>query len=293
MATTDRPRAVDAILPVTPAAAVSDPDLLPPDLRTPSILNPMSPDELIARMDRHGVAQSIIPARKYGPRWGVSYDSVRDYVATHPQRLFATAGICPLERMDGVRRFAEAVTDYGFVGAHTYTSWSNTRIDDRLYYPYYAKAEELGVPFQIEVMSGKTRHSDGRPEYLDQVATDFPGLQLIALHTGYPWERELVGMAEFRSNVSIGCDAVLPSRWPTDILNFVRGTTMAGEMIPAAAVFSGVLRTPDRSIFGTNYLSMDIEKAFPEIDALGLPEDIRAKLLTENARRVFKLPAID
>jgi predicted TIM-barrel fold metal-dependent hydrolase len=288
-----RPGVVDAVLPVTPPSAVRDPDALPPDLRTPSILNPITATDLITRMDHYGISQSIIPARKYGQRWAVSYESVRDYVAEYPKRLFATAGICPLSRMEGVRRFAEAVNDFGFVGAHAYTSWSGVTIDDRLYYPYYAKAEELGVPFQIEIMSGKLRPSYGRPEYLDQVASDFPDLQIVAAHTGYPWERELVAMAEFRGNVSIGMDTMMPSAWAPELIDFINGTTLAGAALARFSIFADVLRTSDRSIFGTNYLSTDIDALFPEIDALGLEEAIRIKLMTSNARRVFKLPEAD
>lgn len=158
-----RPRYVDAIPRVTPPAAVADPDALQSDLRTPSILEPLTATQVIARMDKYGIAQSIIPARKYGQLWGVPYAALRDFVAEHPERLFATAGICPQSKMPGVRQFEEAVRDFGFVGAHAYTSWSGVPINDRLYYPYYAKAEELGVPVQLEIMSGKMRQSFGRP----------------------------------------------------------------------------------------------------------------------------------
>jgi predicted TIM-barrel fold metal-dependent hydrolase len=288
-----QPRYVDAILPVTPADAVKDPNELPADLRTPSILNPISPTELIERMDQYGISQSIIPARKYGPRWGVSYESLRDYVAEYPQRLFATAGICPLSRMDGVRQFEESVRDYGFIGAHAYTSWSGVPINDRLYYPYYAKAEELGVPVQLEIMGGKTRRSYGRPEFLDQVASDFPDLNLVAAHTGYPWERELVGVSEFRSNVYIGMDTLMPNAWCGELLDFIKGTGYAGFALDRFAVFADVLRTSDRSIFGTNYLSMDIDTLFGEIDDLGLEPPIKAKLMTNNARRLWGLPEVD
>lgn len=288
-----RLRAVDSILPVTPPEAIRDLSALPADLHVPSILEPLTATEVIARMDRFGIAQSLIPARKYGPRWSVAYEVVRDYVAEYPDRLYATAGICPLERMPGVRRFEEAVRDFGFVGAHAYTSWSGLPISDRLYYPYYAKAEELGVPIQLEIMSGKLRQSFGRPEYLDQVAADFPELKIVAAHTGYPWERELVAMAEFRGNVYIGMDTMMPKTWTKDLLEFITGTGLAGYMRSRAAVLALSPGTPNRSIFGTNYLSMEIEDLFDEIDALGFPEDVRAKLMTTNARNLWGLVEID
>jgi uncharacterized protein len=284
---------VDIIVPVTPTGAVKDPMELPAELRTPSILNPLSSDDLIARMDAHGIAQSILPARKYGPEWGVDYAVMRDYVAQQPGRLFATAGICPLSKGEGVRRFDEAVRDFGFVGAHCYTSWSGLPIDHRLWYPYYAKAEELGVPFQIEVMGGKTRPSHGRPEYLDQVADDFPDLKIVATHVGYPWERDLIGMTEFRENLYIGYDGMQPRLWSNELLEYAHDRSYAGY---ALTRFGGEVpegRLPsDRILFGSNYLSMDIDTAFDEIEELGFDEKLRRKLYTTNARRLYQLPEV-
>src|ERR1700722_10114150 len=116
---------------------------------------------MLARMDSFGIGQAIIPARRYGPQWGLSYTGLHEFVTRAPNRLFATAGIDPLDRMPGVRRFEEAVRDLGFIGAHTYSSWSGVTADDRLYYPYSAKAEELGVPFQVECMAAKGAKSTG------------------------------------------------------------------------------------------------------------------------------------
>jgi uncharacterized protein len=282
---------VDMIVPVTPKGAVDDPQALPERVRTPSVLNPSTATELITRMDHYGIDQSIVPARRYGPIWGLSYESVRDFVAEYPTRLFATAGIDPLDRMPGVRRFEQAVTDYGFVGAHTYSSWSGVRADDRLYYPYYAKAEELGVPIQIECMTAAGKRSLpslGHPRYLERVANDFPGLQIVATHTGYPWERELVAVAEFRPNMYIGCNCPPPRLWPPEILSFIKGTGYGSESLGAARD-TGDLRTSDRCLFGSNYLSIDLDTALPAIEALGLPDNIRAALMGLNAARLYRL----
>ena len=282
---------VDIILPVTPAGAVADPNLLPRALQTPSVLNPVTPEDLIARMDKYGIAQSIVPARKYGEAWGLPYEAVRDFAAAAPGRIFATAGISPLAKMEGVRRFEEAIRDFGFIGAHAYTSWARVPIDHRLWYPYFAKAEELGVPFQIEVMGGKTRPSGGRPDYLDQVADDFPDLKIVATHTGYPWERELIGMTEFRENLYIGYDTLMPHLWAPELVTYAKDENYSGAMYKRmAAAGTEALMPSDRILFGTNYLSMDIDTVFDEVAELGLSDEVLRKLYTTNARRLYSLP---
>lgn len=280
---------VDVIVPVTPEEAVKDPAQLPAGLRTPSILNPLSVEGLLERMDTYGIAQSLIPARRYGQEWGLSYELLREYVAQASDRLYATAGICPLDKRRGVSRFEEAVRDFGFVGGHAYTSWQSVPIDHRLWYPYYAKAEELGVPLQIEIMGGKTRFSGGRPENLDQVADDFPDLKIIATHAGYPWERELIGMVEFRQSIYIGYDGLQPCLWSDDLIRHAKDKGYAGYAMTKRGTSGGLLPS-DRIVFGSNYLSMDLETAFDEIDELGFSEDLKRKLFTTNARRLYDLP---
>ncbi|GLY06570.1 MULTISPECIES: amidohydrolase family protein [Actinoplanes] len=284
---------VDVLVPVTPAGAF-DLDEVPPGMRFPAVVNALTVEQLLARMDHYGIGQSVIPARKYGPHWGLDYARVRDFVAQAPDRLFATAGIDPLEKMPGVRRFEEAVRDFGFVGAHTYSSWSQVPADDRLYYPYYAKAEELGVPFQIECMAAKAPRSMGHPDYFDRVAADFPGLKLVATHTGYPWERELVAYAEFRPNFYIGADGFPTPLWHEDLIRFIKGTTFAGmhplsrqRIADGDPTFSP---TSDRAVFATNYLSMDLEETFADLDAMDLSDEIRDNLFAHNGRRLFNLP---
>ena len=279
---------LDVVVPVTPTG-LTNLDELPSHLRTPSILNPLTAEGLCARMDKYGIGQSIIPARRYGSEWGVPYEVLRDYVAQVPDRLFAIAGIDPLAKMAGVRRFEEAVRDFGFIGAHTYTSWSETDVDSRLFYPYYAKAEELGVPFMIECMHGKSRFSNATPRNIERVAADFPDLKIVAIHVGYPWERELVANAEFRQNFYIGYDGYPPRMWVKELIDFVKGQTFAGNH-PIALDGTRPTTTPLRCVFGSNYLSVDLDTGFDEIAAFGFTDEQYRNLMGDNARRLFNLP---
>ncbi|GAB6901996.1 amidohydrolase family protein [Kineosporia succinea] len=288
---------VDVLVPVTPEGAVKDISEVPPHLRVPSILNPLSLEQLLQRMDHYGIGQSVIPARKYGQHWGMSYEFLRDFVAKSPNRLFATAGIDPLNKMPGVRLFEEAVRDFGFVGAHTYSSWSQVPADDRLYYPYYAKAEELGVPFQVECMAAKAPRSMGHPQFFDRVAADFPDLKLVATHCGYPWERELMAYAEFRPNFYVGADGFPTDLWHEDLIRFIKGTGFGGQH-PWSKDRSdkgnpNFNSTSNRAVFATNYMSMDLEQTFADIDAMDFSDEIRDKLFAHNGRRLFSLPELE
>ena len=75
--------------------------------------------------------------------------------------------------------------------------------------PFYAKCVELDVPIQIQVgMAFQAGlKSVGWPGSIDTIAVDFPELKIIGIHTGYPWEREMVSVAWKHPNVYIGATA--------------------------------------------------------------------------------------
>ena len=140
--------------------------------------------------------------------------------------------------MDGVRALEEAVRDWGFIGAHTYSSWAGVPCRPPACTSSVLRQVRgaFGVPFQVvQCMNSRGMVSRGHPRYLEQAATDFPGLKLVAMHTGYPWERELVAVAEFRANVYIGCDTLPPELWSADLLAFINGETYASLPPPGTS----------------------------------------------------------
>jgi predicted TIM-barrel fold metal-dependent hydrolase len=48
-------------------------------------------------------------------------------------------------------------------------------------------------------------------------------------------------------------------------------------------------RPEDKVLFGTNFPQLSWEKCVQQVEAMNLPEEIQAKFLGENARRVFRL----
>ena len=77
-------------------------------------------------------------------------------------------------------------------------------IDDRVLYPVYAKADELGLQVAVHTGINYTVSypiRNDQPLQVDQVACDFPGLVLIACHAGWPWVTEMVAVLRKHPNV--------------------------------------------------------------------------------------------
>ena len=92
-----------------------------------------------------------------------------------------------------------------------------------MYYPFYAKCAELGVPIQIQVGHSAQwfLRTVAQPITLDRVAIDFPELKIIGIHIGHPWTEEMISMAWKHPNVFIGTDAHLPKYWDKTLINFI------------------------------------------------------------------------
>jgi hypothetical protein len=242
----------------------------------------LSLERMLAMMDGAGIERAFLVATKTGRlglpgSWHLPYEIVADAVQRHPERFCGLAGLDPFEGMRGVRKLERAVREYGFIGAHMYPHWFELSPDAAKWYPFYAKCVELDVPVQMQVgqsliyTAEQPLRSVGRPIALDAIACDFPDLRLVGIHIGIPWTDEMIAMAWKHPNVYIGSDAHSPKYWPA---SFVQYLNSYGQ---------------EKVLFGTDFPVLDFARTRAEIEALGLREEAKKKLLRTNALRVYKL----
>lgn len=242
----------------------------------------VSLEECIRQMDAAGIRRGFLVSTKCGPKGPAStyhlpVRLVAEAVQKYPERFSGLAGIDPTEGMAGVREFARAVTEYGFVGAHLYPQWFELAPDHARYYPFYAKAIELDVPVLMHIGQSMVYAPDypcrsvGRPITLDAVACDLPELKIVASHIGIPWHDEMIAMAWKHKNIYIGSDAHSPKYWPASFIHYIN---TYGQ---------------DKVMFGTDYPLLDFDRCMKEIKALKLRPEVLPKFLRDNAARVYKL----
>ena len=235
--------------------------------------------EELRQMDAAGIDKGLLIATTGG--WEGSdlhfekpVEAIAEVVDRHPDRFKGVAGINPSRIVPRLAHLERAVRELGFVGAHLYPHWFGKPPDDRLYYPFYAKCAELGVPIQIQVGHSAQQFlpTVAPPMTLDRVAIDFPELKIIGIHIGYPWVEEMISVAWKHPNVFIGCDAHAPKYWDPSFVRFIASR-----------------RGRDKVLFGTDWPVVGFERAMEEIGELGFEEEVRRRLLWENAVRVYGL----
>ena len=114
------------------------------------------------------------------------------------------------------------------------------------------------------------RLSHGAPAAVDEVAANFPDLQIVIAHLGRLWRDEAVAVAAHKSNV-----------W----LNLVG--SKPGECMPDLDALAGP--DFDRYLFGSDWCLASLDDALAEWGPGSVDEGVRRRVLHQNAERLLGL----
>jgi predicted TIM-barrel fold metal-dependent hydrolase len=163
-------------------------------------------DKLVKRMATDGIDVTVIC---YVDNVGYGYGNDRvmesnqfcaQAAAKHPGKLIALAGIDP-RRPNAPVLLRRCLTEFGMKGL----KWH----PDDGYYPNSPEAyevlnvlDEFGYPLLTHCSPlPASRAKFAQPIHLDDVARDFPNLNIIAAHMGNLWWRDWLAIAQYKKNL--------------------------------------------------------------------------------------------
>ena len=209
-----------------------------------------------------------------------------DYVAAivrdHPQQFRGFASVDPWKGKAAVLELERSVKDLGLTGLKLHPIHQSFFPNDTHFYPLYEKAAELGVPVLFH--SGFAGAGAGLPggaglklKYsapipgIDDVAADFPQLTVIMAHPSWPWTEEQIAVVLHKANVFMDLSGWLP------------------RYIPEALVREVNSRLRDKVFFGSDYPYVQPDRWLRDFEEIAVRDEVRPKVLLENARRVLQL----
>ncbi len=208
------------------------------------------PEYILKFMDKYGVdiacllPESMMDTTGYTSRF-CSNGEMAKAVEKHPDRFMYQPNISPIKYKGVKNTIWELEYWVKEKGAKIFKFYppEDTYINDPDLWPFYKKAQELGIVLDIHtgfcwVPPGKSKYS--LPIQLDDVARDFPELKLVAFHMGYPYCDDLNMVAMGHPNVYLCLSLLIP--WA---LNAPR---KFAKILGEALRFVG----PDRIIWGTD-----------------------------------------
>lgn len=249
------------------------------------------PENIIRAMDKYGVdiacllPESMMDTTGYSSRWCTNGDTWKA-VQTHPDRFIIEPNLSPIKH----RSVNDAIWEMEYWverGAKIFKYYppEDTYINDPELWPFYKRAEELGIVLDIHtgfswVPPGKSKYC--LPVQLDDVARDFPNLTLVAFHMGYPYTDDLNMVAMGHPNVYLCLSLLVP--WA------ITAPYKFAKILGEATRFVG----PDRIIWGTDSAGYgaQIGLAVMGLRDFQIPEELQWQygylpLTDEDRRKIF------
>lgn len=177
-----------------------------------------TPAEIVKAMDAGGIDVSVVFGNDQGdagtrPVWAAgeipvstnfSDDDTAAFCREFPKRLAGVASVHP-SRLRPELKIRRAVEELGLKGVKLYPH-SGFCVNDRRLYPMYEFCQEAGVPVIMHTGMKAVRWQHmkyNNPINADDVATDFPGLQIVLCHGGYPWVEEFMAVVGTNPNITV------------------------------------------------------------------------------------------
>ncbi len=198
----------------------------------------------------------------------------------HPDVLIPFASVDPHKGKLGVREARELV-DAGVRGfkfhPNTQAFWPN----DRMFYPLYEVIAEAGLIALFHSGTtgigagmpggGGVRLKYSNPMCVDDVAADFPELDIILAHPSFPWQDEALAIAVHKPNVYIDLSGWSPKYFPENLIRYTN-TQLKHKML-----------------FGSDYPLITPDRWLSDFEKLPIKAEVRPLVLKQNAARLLRL----
>jgi uncharacterized protein len=244
---------------------------IPPDL-------PEDADPVVAAleaMDRHGIERAMLGVGRGGDD-DRERSGVHRALAQHPDRFIGSWAVDPNHGMTAVRDLVKAYETLGIRAATAFPAGCNPQvpINDKRFYPLYAKCVELDIPIFIctGVPGPRVPMACQKTELLDEVCWFFPELKVVMRHGAEPWEELAVKLMLKWPNLYYSTSAFAPRYYPQAIVDFAN--SRGADKVMYAGYFP---------------MGLSLDRIFAELPDVPFKDDVWPKFLRENALRVLGL----
>ena len=207
-------------------------------------------------------------------------DEVLAAADANPDVLIPFASVDPHKGKLGVREARELI-ERGVRGFKFHPNTQAFAPDDRAFYPLYEVISGAGLIALFH--SGTTGIGAGmpggggvklkysNPMLVDDVAADFPELDIILAHPSFPWQEEALAVATHKPNVYIDLSGWSPKYFPEILVQYVN------------------TRLKHKMLFGSDYPLITPDRWLADFEKLPIRDEVRPLVLKENAARLLGL----
>lgn len=198
----------------------------------------------------------------------------------NPDVLIPFASVDPHRGKLAVREAQELIA----AGVRGFKFHPNTQAfwpNDHAFYPLYEVIAEAGLIALFHSGTtgigagmpggGGVRLKYSNPMYVDDVAADFPQLDIILAHPSFPWQDEALAIAVHKPNVYIDLSGWSPKYFPEILIQYTN------------------TRLKDKMLFGSDFPLLTPDRWLSDFEKLSIKDEVRPLVLKANAARLLKL----
>lgn len=223
----------------------------------------------------------MVDAERATGQMRIPNEEVAEIAAKNRDALIPFASIDPARGKMGAREARRLIENFGVRGFKFHPSQQAFYPNDRDAYELYEVIAEHRLPAifhsgQTGVGAGmpggggiRLKYSD--PMYLDDVAVDFPDMQIIIAHPSFPWQENALAVATHKPNVYIDLSGWSPKYFPPILIQYA----------------NGLLKK--KMLFGSDFPVITPDRWLADFDQLDIKTEVRPLILKRNAIRVLGL----
>jgi uncharacterized protein len=236
--------------------------------------------EMYVELDMFAVIFGVDAETTSGSRY-IGNEYTADIVKRYPDRFMGFASVDPHKGKAAVLEMERSVKELGLRGLKLHPISQAFFPNDVRFYPLWEKCAELGVPVLFH--SGQTAVGAGlpgggglklkyaQPIHMDDIAADFPELNIIMAHPGVPWQEEQLSIALHKPNVFIDLSGWSPKYFRPILVQYANSLLQ------------------NKVLFGSDFPALTPERWMRDFEGLELKPEVRQKILLDNAAKLLNI----
>ena len=218
----------------------------------------------------------------FGVIFGGDNDWTAQVVNKYPEQFMGFAMVDPKKGAEAVQELERSVKDLGLKGLKVHPPGQAFFPNDTALYPLWEKCADLEIPVLLHTgqtgvgarMPGgngiKLKYGQPIP-YIDDIAADFPNLNIIMAHPSVPWQEEQLSVLVHKPNVYMDLSGWSPRYFRPILVQYMNSLVQ------------------DKCLFGTDYPVLLPDRWERDFAELTLKDEVRQKIMLDNAKKLLKL----
>ena len=195
--------------------------------------------------------------------------------------MIAFGSIDPHKGKMGAREARKLIEEHGVKGFKFHPTVQGFLPYDKMAWPIYEVIAEHKLPAIFHSghsgigsgmrCGGGLRLQNSNPMLLEDVAIDFPDMQIIVAHPSWPWQDEALSLAVHKPNIWIDLSGWSPKYFPPQLVQYAN------------------TQLKDRILFGSDFPLIMPDRWLKDFAEAGFKPEVQPLILKRNAMRLLGL----